>query len=182
MAKGLANGAPIGACVTRPEIAAVLKSRVPVETFGPNADLSLRFTTAPAARATETSGTVLSFQHGTATVAIEVQALWTILADEFEMERIIAPSRILAGFEGAARADRFDAIDRHGRVGWHDVRLREGETCPDGRGSTRCKRKKFHSDLPGESADRANRKSFAKKTRRPTHWFRRRQLVIFGQA
>ena len=53
---------------------AVLKSQVPVEAFGPNADLSLRFTTAPAVRATETSGTVLSFQHGTATVAIEVQA------------------------------------------------------------------------------------------------------------
>ncbi len=39
--------------------AAVLKSGVPVEAFGPNADLSLRFTTAPAVRATETSGTVL---------------------------------------------------------------------------------------------------------------------------
>jgi alanine-glyoxylate transaminase/(R)-3-amino-2-methylpropionate-pyruvate transaminase len=36
MAKGIGNGAPLGACVTRPEIAAVLKNRLHFNTFGGN--------------------------------------------------------------------------------------------------------------------------------------------------
>jgi alanine-glyoxylate transaminase/(R)-3-amino-2-methylpropionate-pyruvate transaminase len=36
MAKGLGNGAPIGACVTRPQVAAVLKDRTHFNTFGGN--------------------------------------------------------------------------------------------------------------------------------------------------
>lgn len=36
MAKGLANGSPIGACVTRPEISEVMKRRVHFNTFGGN--------------------------------------------------------------------------------------------------------------------------------------------------
>jgi alanine-glyoxylate transaminase/(R)-3-amino-2-methylpropionate-pyruvate transaminase len=36
MAKGLANGAPIGACVTRPEVSAVMQRRVHFNTFGGN--------------------------------------------------------------------------------------------------------------------------------------------------
>jgi alanine-glyoxylate transaminase/(R)-3-amino-2-methylpropionate-pyruvate transaminase len=36
MAKGLGNGVPIGACVTRPEIAAMMKNRVHFNTFGGN--------------------------------------------------------------------------------------------------------------------------------------------------
>jgi alanine-glyoxylate transaminase/(R)-3-amino-2-methylpropionate-pyruvate transaminase len=36
MAKGIGNGAPLGACVTRPEIAAVMKNRVHFNTFGGN--------------------------------------------------------------------------------------------------------------------------------------------------
>lgn len=36
MAKGLGNGIPIGACVTRPEIAAMMKNRVHFNTFGGN--------------------------------------------------------------------------------------------------------------------------------------------------
>ena len=36
MAKGLGNGSPIGACVTRPEIAAMMKNRVHLNTFGGN--------------------------------------------------------------------------------------------------------------------------------------------------
>jgi acyl-coenzyme A thioesterase PaaI-like protein len=40
----------------------------------PNTDLSLRFTTAPAQRELKASGTLVSMQRGTATVAIEVQA------------------------------------------------------------------------------------------------------------
>jgi alanine-glyoxylate transaminase/(R)-3-amino-2-methylpropionate-pyruvate transaminase len=36
LAKGIANGAPLGACVARPEIAAVLKNRLHFNTFGGN--------------------------------------------------------------------------------------------------------------------------------------------------
>jgi alanine-glyoxylate transaminase/(R)-3-amino-2-methylpropionate-pyruvate transaminase len=36
MAKGIGNGAPLGACVTRPEIAAVTKNRLTFSTFGGN--------------------------------------------------------------------------------------------------------------------------------------------------
>ncbi len=36
MAKGIGNGAPLGACVTRPAIAAVMKNRLHFNTFGGN--------------------------------------------------------------------------------------------------------------------------------------------------
>jgi alanine-glyoxylate transaminase/(R)-3-amino-2-methylpropionate-pyruvate transaminase len=36
MAKGIGNGAPLGACVTRPEIAAMMKNRTHFNTFGGN--------------------------------------------------------------------------------------------------------------------------------------------------
>jgi alanine-glyoxylate transaminase/(R)-3-amino-2-methylpropionate-pyruvate transaminase len=36
MAKGIGNGVPLGACVTRPEIAAVMKNRLHFNTFGGN--------------------------------------------------------------------------------------------------------------------------------------------------
>ena len=36
MAKGIGNGAPLGACVTRPEVARVMKNRVHFNTFGGN--------------------------------------------------------------------------------------------------------------------------------------------------
>jgi alanine-glyoxylate transaminase/(R)-3-amino-2-methylpropionate-pyruvate transaminase len=36
MAKGIGNGAPLGACVARPEIAAVMKNRLHFNTFGGN--------------------------------------------------------------------------------------------------------------------------------------------------
>jgi alanine-glyoxylate transaminase/(R)-3-amino-2-methylpropionate-pyruvate transaminase len=36
MAKGIGNGAPLGACVTRPEIAGVMKNRLHFNTFGGN--------------------------------------------------------------------------------------------------------------------------------------------------
>lgn len=70
--------------VTGPEVAClgadaivaapVLQSFVPANLVGPNPDLSLRFTTAPATRVVQSSGTMVSVQAGTATVAIEVQA------------------------------------------------------------------------------------------------------------
>ena len=36
MAKGIGNGAPLGACVTRPEIAQVMAKRIHFNTFGGN--------------------------------------------------------------------------------------------------------------------------------------------------
>jgi acyl-coenzyme A thioesterase PaaI-like protein len=52
----------------------LMYSSIPNEVIGPNVDLTLRFTTAPARPEVLTAGTVLSVQNGTATVAIEVQA------------------------------------------------------------------------------------------------------------
>ena len=70
--------------LTGPEIAclaadpcvgcSILNSSIGEEALGPNVDITLRFTTAPATRIVSASGTVLSVQTGTATVGIEVQA------------------------------------------------------------------------------------------------------------
>jgi acyl-coenzyme A thioesterase PaaI-like protein len=60
--------------------APVLYSFIPADALGPNPDLSLRFTTAPATRPVQTAGTLLSVQHGTATIGIEVQAGDQLLA------------------------------------------------------------------------------------------------------
>jgi len=67
---------PEVACLGADAIVAapVIVSFVGLEALGPNPDLSLRFTTAPATAVVQTSGTMLSVQHGTAIVAIEVQA------------------------------------------------------------------------------------------------------------
>jgi hypothetical protein len=52
----------------------VLNSYIPVEHVGPNPDLTLRFTTAPATRVIHAASMVLSVQRGTTAVGIEVQA------------------------------------------------------------------------------------------------------------
>jgi hypothetical protein len=52
----------------------LLGSFIPIADVGPNADLTLRFTTAPAIRFVIGAATMLSVQKGTATVGIEVQA------------------------------------------------------------------------------------------------------------
>jgi acyl-coenzyme A thioesterase PaaI-like protein len=49
-------------------------SYISVEDIGPNADLTLRFTTAPATTVITAASTMLSVQRGTATIGIEVQA------------------------------------------------------------------------------------------------------------
>jgi acyl-coenzyme A thioesterase PaaI-like protein len=49
-------------------------SSIPSALIGPNPDLTLRFTTAPAARVISAASTVLSVQRGTATTGIEVRA------------------------------------------------------------------------------------------------------------
>jgi acyl-coenzyme A thioesterase PaaI-like protein len=53
---------------------AFMDSYIPLEHVGPNADLTLRFSTAPATRVIAASSTMLSVQRGTATVGVEVQA------------------------------------------------------------------------------------------------------------
>ena len=54
--------------------AAIMRSSVPLDTIGPNADLSLRFSTAPATRVIHTAAIMLSIQRGTATVSLELHA------------------------------------------------------------------------------------------------------------
>jgi hypothetical protein len=50
-----------------------MDSFIPLENVGPNADLTLRFSTAPATRVIAAASPMLSVQRGTATVGIEVQ-------------------------------------------------------------------------------------------------------------
>jgi acyl-coenzyme A thioesterase PaaI-like protein len=52
---------------------AILWSYISSQDIGPNTDLTLRFTTAPATPVVFAAGTMLSVQRGTATVGIEVQ-------------------------------------------------------------------------------------------------------------
>jgi len=58
------------ACVAVP----LARSYIALEDIGPNTDLTLRFTTAPATRLIVAASTMLSVQRGTATIGIEVQA------------------------------------------------------------------------------------------------------------
>jgi hypothetical protein len=51
-----------------------LHESIPNEVIGPNPDLTLRFTAAPAQAVILTGSTILSVRNGSATVAIEVQA------------------------------------------------------------------------------------------------------------
>lgn len=53
---------------------AVMRSSVPLDVIGPNADLTLRFTTAPATRVIQAAAVMLSIQRGTATVSLELHA------------------------------------------------------------------------------------------------------------
>ncbi len=72
----LEHTGPEAACLTADARigTAVMRSSVPLAAAGPNADLSLRFTTAPATRRIRTAATMLSLQHGTATVGLELHA------------------------------------------------------------------------------------------------------------
>jgi acyl-coenzyme A thioesterase PaaI-like protein len=67
---------PEAACLAADAVVAapISFSYISSEDIGPNADLSLRFTTAPATRDIVAVGTMLSVQRGTAAVGIEVQA------------------------------------------------------------------------------------------------------------
>jgi acyl-coenzyme A thioesterase PaaI-like protein len=90
----LESTGPEAACLAADPLVgmAVYWSSLPHEVLGPNADLSLRFTTAPSTRVLETSGTVLSVQHGTATVAIEVQAGDQQLAQGLSTALLLPPT------------------------------------------------------------------------------------------
>jgi acyl-coenzyme A thioesterase PaaI-like protein len=71
--------------------AGIMRSSVPLEVIGPNADLSLRFTTAPATRVVRTASVVLSIQHGTATVGLELQAGDQLLAHGLATGLLLPP-------------------------------------------------------------------------------------------
>jgi acyl-coenzyme A thioesterase PaaI-like protein len=72
--------------------APLLYSSIPNEVGGPNPDLTLRFTTAPAQPEVLTAGTILSIQNGTATVALEVQAGDNQLAHGLATSLLLRPS------------------------------------------------------------------------------------------
>ncbi len=86
---------PETACLAADAIVAapVLQSSVPAELVGPNPDLTLRFTDAAATPVVETSGVMLSVQHGTATTAIEVQAGGQQLAQGLSTSLLLPPPR-----------------------------------------------------------------------------------------
>jgi uncharacterized protein (TIGR00369 family) len=67
---------PEAACLVADAVVGlpINRSYISQQDIGPNADLTLRFTTAPATRVIVAAATMLSVQHGTATVGIEVQA------------------------------------------------------------------------------------------------------------
>jgi acyl-coenzyme A thioesterase PaaI-like protein len=69
----------------------VIQSSVPLENVGPNADLTLRFTTAPTTRVITAASTMLSVQHGTATVGIEVQTADDQLAHGLATSLLLPP-------------------------------------------------------------------------------------------
>ena len=72
----LAVTGPEAACLMADAVigTSLLGSFIPIEDVGPNADLTLRFSTAPATRVIIGAATMLSVQRGTATIGIEVQA------------------------------------------------------------------------------------------------------------
>ncbi len=73
---------PEVACLTAdPCVGHPLLHSLPPELLGPNPDLTLRFTTAPAGPEAIGAGTITSVQHGSVTVAIEVQSGDQRLAD-----------------------------------------------------------------------------------------------------
>jgi acyl-coenzyme A thioesterase PaaI-like protein len=65
---------------------------IPNDVFGPNPDLTLRFTTAPAQREVLAAGTILSVQGGTVTVALEVQAGNDQLAQGLATSLLLRPT------------------------------------------------------------------------------------------
>jgi hypothetical protein len=69
----------------------VIQSSVPLENVGPNADLTLRFTTAPATRVITAASTMLSVQHGTATIGIEAQTADDQLAHGLATSLLLPP-------------------------------------------------------------------------------------------
>jgi hypothetical protein len=73
---------PEAACLVADALIAapLVNSFIPEDVVGPNADLSLRFTTAPASRRVSATATMLAVQDGTAIVAVDVQALGNQLA------------------------------------------------------------------------------------------------------
>ncbi len=73
---------------------AFMDAYIPLEHVGPNADLTLRFSAAPASRVVAAASTLLSVQRGTATVGIEVQG------GDNQLAHGLATSLLLSGVAG----------------------------------------------------------------------------------
>jgi hypothetical protein len=69
----------------------MVNSTLPPDHLGPNPDLTLRFTTAPATPVIAAAGTILSVQHGTTTIGIEVQAGDNQLAHGLATSLLLTP-------------------------------------------------------------------------------------------
>ena len=89
----LEHTGPEAACLSADAMTAppILYSDIPNEVIGPNVDLSLRFTTAPATREVLSAGTMLAVHRGAVTVAIEVQAGESQLASGLATSLLLAP-------------------------------------------------------------------------------------------
>jgi acyl-coenzyme A thioesterase PaaI-like protein len=89
---------PESACLVADSIVAapVLASSLPPELIGPNPDLTLRFTTAPATRVITAAGMLLSVQRGTTMIGIEVQAGDQQLAHGLATSLLLRPRSGLA--------------------------------------------------------------------------------------
>ncbi|HEY3723303.1 MAG TPA: acyl-CoA thioesterase domain-containing protein [Acidimicrobiia bacterium] len=90
----LEHAGPEAACLIADSAVAmpILNSYIPVENIGPNPDLTLRFTTAPATRIIQAASNMLSVQDGTTTIGIEVQAGDNQLAHGLATSLLLRPS------------------------------------------------------------------------------------------
>jgi uncharacterized protein (TIGR00369 family) len=90
----LEHTGPEAACLVADSAVAspVLDSYIPVENVGPNPDLTLRFTTAPATRVIYAASNMLSVQRGTTTTGIEVHAGDNQLAHGLATSLLLRPS------------------------------------------------------------------------------------------
>lgn len=88
----LEHTGPEASCLSADAMTAppILYSYIPNEVIGPNVDLSLRFTTAPATSEVLSAGTMVSVHRGAVTVGIEVQSGGS------ELARGLATSLLLA--------------------------------------------------------------------------------------
>jgi hypothetical protein len=89
----LEHTGPEASCLLADALVAhpVMRSYLPLDAIGPNPDLTLRFTTAPAVAVIMGAAMLLSVQHGTTTVGIEIQGNGHQLAHGLATGLLLAP-------------------------------------------------------------------------------------------